>query len=154
MSSAIFYPHFIILIFPSAFGVIRILSSAMFLPHFAIRNLSSAVCPHFSIRIQCHLQFSFRVLPSTICLLQFVLISPSAFSVICNFPSACLHPHSVSFLFCHPHYSVPIFLSPFCHLQFTVRIFRPHFDILNLVCVLQRPFEFSCLHNDSMTNYR
>ena len=130
----------------NADGAIRILSSAIFHPyfviafchpHFAIHNLSSAFCPpRFSIRIQCYppfviRNFSFRILPS-------------AFSVIHILSSALFHP------------------------QLTVRIFRPHFDILiksssflhpliptfpsairHLVCVLQRPFVFCCLHNDS-----
>ena len=151
LSSAMFHPHFVVLSFPSAFGAIRILSSAIFHPHFviafchphfAIHNLSSAFCPpQFSIRIQCYppfviRNFSFRIFPS-------------AFSVIHILSSALFHP------------------------QLTVRIFRPHFDILikrssflhpliptfpsairHLVCVLQRPFVFCCLHNDSMTNYR
>ena len=56
MSLAIFHPHFVIRIFPSAFChphfSIRILSSAFYHPHFSIRILSSAFFyPHFIIRI-------------------------------------------------------------------------------------------------------
>ena len=52
---AIFHPHFVIRIFPSAFChphfIIRIFLSAFYHPHFSIRILSSAFFyPHFIIR--------------------------------------------------------------------------------------------------------
>ena len=94
----------------------------------------------------CHPQCSFRILPSVICLPQFVLIFPSAFSVICNFPSAfchrqfvfCslslfLHPHSVSSAIFLPH----VYIHIQCHSYFVIHIipflfFCPHFVIFNL----------------------
>lgn len=129
LSSATFHPHYVF-IFPSAFGVIGILSSAIFLPHFAIHNFSSLFCsPHFSICIQWHPHFIIR-----------------------NFPSVFFHPYPGSSVFCHPHYSIHIIPSYFSvlflsfllgHPQFPVRISPSSFWHHHLVILIFPSYHFS-----------